>query len=206
MDELNPDFGKNNNPKHLHDGHFTAWVGNYPKFSTYVAFYQDAVEILFKRVSMGNETADSVAFPLLFLMRHTLELGYKYSLFHLCALNSTIFDPKNVEGHSLVKLHKRLGTEYHLAVGNGSLPESDKESFDRYYALTASSMKRFEELDASSTKTRFPNSDESPNFVPGTTVNLLELKNEFDDAMILLTTMADVIDQYDWSHYPEFYP
>ena len=85
------------------------------------------------------------------------------------------------------------------------MPESDKESFDKYYALTESSMMRFEGLDPSSTRTRFPNVDESPVFAEGTTVNLLELKNEFDDAMILLTTMADVIGQYDWSDYPESY-
>ena len=201
MNELNLEFEKDNNPRRLHDSHFTAFVGHYPHFSTYVAFYQDAVDSLFKRVAVGNDTPDMVAFPLLFLMRHTLELGYKYSLFHLCTLNSTKFDPMYVERHSLVKLHKRLGTEYQAAIGTGSLPESDKESFDKYYALTESSMKRFEELDASSTRTRFPNADESPVFAQGTTVNLLELKNEFDDAMILLTTMADVIEQYDWSNY-----
>ena len=206
---LNLEFGKNNNPRQLHEGHFTAFLGNYPKFSTYVAFYENAVETLFKKVSQGNETADIVGLPLLFLMRHTLELGYKYSLFRLCALNTTIFDPKNLkngEGHSLVKLHKRLGVEYQTAIGNGSLPESDKESFNEHYTLTELSMKRFEALDASSTKTRFPNTDESPVFAQGTTVNLLELKNEFDEAMVLLTTMGDVIDQYDWSNYPEFNP
>ena len=205
-ESLNLEFGKNNNPRHLHEGHFIAFLGNYPKFSTYVAFYENAVENLFKQVSQGNETADMVGLPLLFLMRHTLELGYKYSLFHLCALNSTKFDPVNVEKHSLAKLHKRLGTEYHIAIEKGSLPETDKESFDKYYALTESSMKRFESLDSSSTKTRFPNFDETPVFVQGTTINLLELKNEFDEAMIHLTTMADVIDQYDWSNYPEFNP
>jgi hypothetical protein len=206
MEELNPNFKKDNNPRRLHEGHFRAFVSHCPKFSTFVAFYQDAVESLFKRVSEGNETPDMVAFPLLFLMRHTLELGYKYSLFHLCALNSTQFDPQNVERHSLVKLHKRLGNEYYAALGNGSFPESDKESFEKYYALTEYSMKRFEVLDASSTRTRFPNPDESPAFSQETTVNLLELKNEFDDAMTLLTTMADVIGEYDWANYPEFNP
>lgn len=34
-----------------------------------------------------NETADMVAIPLLFLMRHTMELGYKSSISKLCALN-----------------------------------------------------------------------------------------------------------------------
>jgi hypothetical protein len=79
-ESLNLEFGKNNNPRHLHEGHFIAFLGNYPKFSTYVAFYENAVETLFKQVSQGNETADMVGLPLLFLMRHTLELGYKYSL------------------------------------------------------------------------------------------------------------------------------
>jgi hypothetical protein len=201
MNELNLEYKKDNNPRRMHDGLFTADLSRYPRFSTFVAFYGYAVENLYSRLSEGNETADLVALPLLFLMRHTLELGYKYSLFHLCGLNSTRFDPAKVEGHSLSRLHARLGIEYHKALGNGSFPESDKESFEKYYALTAASMKRFDDLDASSTKTRFPNCDESPAFPGEQTVNLLELKNEFDDAMVLLTTMADVIGEYNYSGY-----
>ena len=206
MEELNLCFEKDNNPRRLHEGNFKAFVSHYPTFSAFVAFYKDAVESLYRRVSEGNDTPDQIAFPLLFLMRHTLELGYKYSLVHLCARNSTVFDPQKVERHSLLMLHKRLKSEYDAATANGVLPESDKESFEKYYALTEASMKRFEDLDASSTRTRFPSVDESSVFAEGTTINILELKNEFDDAMILLTTMADVIDQYDWSNYPEFNP
>ena len=77
-------YKRNNNPRELHDGHFTAHIGLYPKFSTFVAFYKDSIEKLFKAVSEGNETADVAAIPLLFLMRHTLELGYKFSLVYLC--------------------------------------------------------------------------------------------------------------------------
>lgn len=201
MDNLNLEFTRNNNPRQLDAGHFTAFLGNYTEFGTYVFFYEQAVETVFKQVSIGHDTPDMVAFPLLFMMRHTLELGYKYSLYHLCAMNSTKFDPTNAERHSLVKLHKRLGTEYQAAIANGSLPESDRESFEMHYALTEASMKRFEALDASSTKTRFPNPDESPVFALGTTVNLLELKNEFDEAMVLLNTMVDVIGHYNGSYY-----
>lgn len=206
IEPLTLDFRKNNNPRQLHEGHFTAYLGNYPKFSTYVAFYRDSVEILFRQVSEGRETADSVALPLLYLMRHTMELGYKYSLVHLCALNSTKFEPEKVEKHSLVKLHERLHLEYYTALKNGSFPESDRESFEKHYANTDSAMKRFVELDSSSTRTRFPNIDESPHFPLGMKIDILELKNQFDDAMILLSTMADVIDQYDWSNFPEFRP
>ena len=201
MNELCLKFEKDNNPRRMPEGHFTAFVGLYPRFNAFVAFYTDAVEALYRRVSEGNDTPDMIAFPLLFLMRHALELGYKYSLFHLCKLNSTTFDPRNKEGHSLAKLHKRLGVEYYKALENGSFPDRDKECFEKYYALTDASMQRFDELDSASTKTRFPNSDESPAFSCETNVNLLELKNEFDYAMILLTTMADVIGEYDYSEY-----
>jgi hypothetical protein len=69
---------RNNNPRNLHDGHFTAYIGNYQKFNVFMSFYQDVVDKLYREVSEGNETADSIAIPLLFLMRHTMELGCKY--------------------------------------------------------------------------------------------------------------------------------
>src|SRR5882757_1425228 len=116
MSELNLSLNKDNNPRRMPEERFKAFISNYPKFGTFVHFYQNAVEVLYAKVSKENETPDVIAFPLLFLMRHTLELGYKYSLAHLCALNSTNFDPQNAEKHSLVKLHERLGVEYHMAV------------------------------------------------------------------------------------------
>lgn len=187
-------YNDDNNPRNLPRGHFRAYVSHYPTFGAYAALYEDAVNSLFKRVSEGNDTPDMVCFPLLFLMRHTLELGYKYSIFHLCASNGTEFKPTGNGGerHSLDLLHKRLKDEYDLAFSRGVFPNGDEESFQKYYALTEASMKRFEKLDKSSTRSRFPNEDESKAF-PMETVDLLELKEEFDKAMILLNTMADVI-------------
>jgi hypothetical protein len=189
-----------NNPCNLHDGHFTAHIGLYPKFSTFIASYTDSIERLYKLVSEGNETADSVGIPLLFLMRHTLELGYKFSLVYLCEHNSTVFNPedrKNGERHSLMLLHKRLGMEYSQALKKGIVPGTD-HGFDDLYAFTEKGMRLFEELDERSTKLRFPKIDESPAFGREKKVNLLDAKNAFDDAMTLLTTMADVIagDEY----------
>ncbi len=191
---------RDNNPRKLHDGYFTAHIGLYPKFSTFVASYTDSIEKLFKSVSEGNESADVVGVPLLFLMRHTLELGYKFSLVYLCERNSNVFNPedrKNGEGHSLTRLHKRLGKEYAQASKKGIVPESD-HGFDDYYALTKKGMELFDDLDKSSTKLRFPKIDESLAFGRGKKVNLLDAKNVFDDAMILLATLADVIagDEY----------
>ena len=190
---------RGNNPRKLHDGHFTAHLGSCPKFSIYVSFYTCSIEKLFKSVSEGNETADIAAIPLLFLMRHTLELGYKFSLVYLCALNSTVFDPEknNGERHSLELLHRRLGSEYSQAIKKGLVPESDR-GFDDLYELTEKAMRLFDGLDKKSTKLRFPNIDESSAFEHRKTVNLLVFKSAFDEAMPLLTNLADVIagDEY----------
>ena len=98
-------YERNNNPRGLHEQHFIARVGRYSNFSAYIQFYEHAVERLYCEVSEHNETADMAAVPLLFLMRHTIELGYKFSLFHLCQLNGSSFEPeaKNGEGHSFAK-------------------------------------------------------------------------------------------------------
>lgn len=188
-------FQSDNNPRKRRAGHFLAHIGLYPKFSAFVFSYTFCIEKLFELVSEGNETADMVAVPLLFMMRHTLELGYKFSLVHLCERNSTIFDPeerKNGERHSLTRLHKRLGLEYSQALRKGIVPKSD-QGFDDLYALTEKGMRLFDKLDERSTKLRFPNIDESPAFGREESVSLLEAKNAFDDAMTLLTAMEEVI-------------
>jgi len=187
---------QDNNPRKLHDGHFMAHIGLYPKFSTYVAFYTTSIEKLYRTVSEGNETADAVAIPLLFLMRHTLELGYKYSLVYLCERNSTKFEPENKERHSLEKLHKRLGSEYFQAAKHDFVPQPEN-GFDEWYELTEKGMRFFDELDKGSTDLRFPKIDEISIFGRERKVNLLEAKNIFDDAMMLLSTIADVIVERD---------
>jgi hypothetical protein len=194
-------FQSDNNPRKLRAGLFLAHIGLYPKFSAFVATYTFCIEKLFELVSEGNETADIVGVPLLFLMRHTLELGYKSSLVYLCECNSTIFDPKkkNGEGHSLEQLHKRLGLEYSQALKKGILPGFDR-LFDDLYALAEKGMRFFDKLDEASTKLRFPNTNESPAFDRNNPVNLLDAKNVFDDAMTLFTTMADVIAEDESCH------
>ncbi len=183
-------FGLNNNPRNLPEQHFTAHVGLYPSFSAFVLFYEHSIEKLFSDVSEGNGAPDAIAIPLLFLMRHTMELGYKFSLVHLCKLNSNLFDPKGV-GHSLTKLHKQLGLEFSEAQKHGHVSAKDREAFDEYYTVTETKMLIFDKLDPGSVKLRFPNSDETP--VLPEEVNLLKLKNGFDEAMILLDTVVDVI-------------
>lgn len=195
-------YGRNNNPRGLHERHFTARIGRSANFSAYLAFYEHAVERLYCEVSEHNETADMVAIPLLFLMRHTIELGYKFSLFHLCELNGSSFTPeaKNGEGHSFAKLHQRLRLEYSKALSDGHVADKDHEVIEEYFALTEKGMKIFDSLDEKSTKFRYPIDRQSPVFPEDTEINLLEMKNACDEAMGLLGIVIDVIAR-PWVYY-----
>jgi hypothetical protein len=195
-------YSRNNNPRQLHERHFTARVGQYANFSAYLAFYERAVERLYCDVSEHNETADMVGIPLLFLMRHTLELGYKFSLFHLCELNGTSFTPEapGCEGHSFERLHNRLQLEYSKACDAGHVSEKDHDVIKEYFASTEKAIKLFDTLDKKSTKFRYPIDQQIPVFPAGTEINLLEMKNACDEAMGLLGTVIDVIAR-PWVYY-----
>jgi hypothetical protein len=160
------------------------------------------VERLYREVSENNETADAIGIPLLFLMRHALELGYKFSLFHLCKLNGTSFTPEALgcEGHSFEKLHKRLRLEYSKACADGHVPEKDHDVIEEYFASTEKAIQLFDSLDKKSTKFRYPIDKQMPVFPEGTEINILEMKNACDEAMGLLGTVIDVIAR-PWVYY-----
>ncbi len=180
---------RDNNPRKLRDGCFFAFVTNYPTFSHFSIWYANAVQKLYERVSVGNDTADEIALPLLFLMRHSLELGYTYTLVNLRKLNGKDCAPAHT--HSLKELHKLIGEEFESLWIEGGTTDSIRDAFKEYYDLAGVAMCRFDALDPKGEFFRYPNDDERPVFQ--TTINILELKNLYDQAMILLNTTIDAV-------------
>ncbi len=153
-----------------------------------MSFYQDAVDKLYRGVSESNETADSIALPLLFLMRQTMELGYKYTIMEICRLNGTSYNPKT-DLHFLKKLHSKLKKEFDTLWQNDVVSDSKKASFDEHYEFTEIAMLWFDEIDPSGENFRYP----QLSFTSDKKANLLEVKNKFDEAMTLLAFTVDVI-------------
>jgi hypothetical protein len=117
-----------------------------------------------------------------------MELGYKFTITKICQLNGTEYKPKS-DRHSLNKLHTRLREEFDKLWHSGGVSDNKKDGFDEYYELTEAAMVRFDELDPAGENFRYPEAD----FDPNKKVNLLEVKNKFDEAMTLLTFTVDVI-------------
>src|SRR5258706_12144392 len=96
-------------PKLLPEGYFTAHIGCNSSWSDYGGDYQWAVEILWTEVREGRATPDKAALPLLFLVRHALELGYKWNLAEFySALERGNVNPV----HDLAGLHVELGNVF----------------------------------------------------------------------------------------------
>ena len=179
---------RGNNPRNLHDNHFAPHLGLNIKLNVLMSYYQNAVEKLYRELSEGNETAERIAMPLLFLMRHAMELGYKYTITELCRLNGTTYDPKS-DRHHFKKLHSRLKKEFDTLWQTGGVSDNKKGGFDEYSELTEAAMIWFDEVDPNGVNFRYPDSG----LARTTKVNLLEVKNKFDEAMTLLTVTVDVI-------------
>lgn len=181
----------------------TAHIGLYPSFGAYLSFYENAVRRLFESLESGKETPDCLALPILALMRHSMELGYKFSLWELHRALGERFDTQAYGHHDLTKLDGDLCECFKRTVAQYNLPESVEDSFEEYRQKTEIAMQRFAALDKLSFCFRYPFDKKSggPNFNQQTKVDMLEMRAVYEDAMVLLRHTADVVGEDVQIHY-----
>lgn len=180
-----------------------AHIGLYSSFSAYLSFYECAVRRLFESLESGKETPDRLALPILALMRHSMELGYKFSLWELRQALGEKFDTQAYGHHDLTKLHADLCECFKRTVRHYNLPDSVEDSFSEYRPKTEIAMQRFAALDKLSFCFRYPFDKKSggANFDQQTKVDMLEMRTVYEDAMILLRHTADVVGEYVQIHH-----
>jgi hypothetical protein len=171
-----------NNPKGLHELEFVAHAGDDSLFGVMWS-YEEAVNVLYKAVSEHIIAPDLVCMPLLFLMRHCLELGYKATLEHLHKLGQKAYSPKS-HLHHLRDMHKALKVAFESFC---DATAAETSNFYEYYSKTTKGMNLLSSLDEIGTGFRYPDLSNKRR-----RVNLLEIKEAFDEAMVLLKTTADV--------------
>ena len=175
-----------------------AYIGLYPTFGAYLAFYEISVKRLYEVLQSGKETPDTLAMPILALMRHSMELGYKFSIWELHRMMDEKFDSQAYGHHDLIRLHKSLCDYFKKVVEHYSLPDNVTESFEEHRPKTEAAMQKFSALDKLSFSFRYPIDKKSggANFNQHTTVDLFEMRQLYDEAMILLRHTADVVGEY----------
>lgn len=186
----------NNNPHNIRPALFVANMGCCCTFGAYLRSYELAVSALYAEVSSTELLADALAVPLLFLMRHSLELGHKLTLVKLHALNQTKYDSMKYKTHYLLDLHIAMKEEFEKVATAFDLPADVVADFNKHCKKTVLCVKEFSKLDFGSYSCRYPIDNDGKLVFSFERIDLLSLKNRFDAGMLLLRHTADVLEPY----------
>jgi hypothetical protein len=168
----------------------------------YLSSYNNAFNTLIDFINETNLSVDYLAYPILFTARHALELGFKANIRYFTKYSKC--NPiKNPNTHNLADLF----TEFKLQVKSSidklketfqfEDEEDDIKEFDEYCKSVDSLIDRFDVLDKGSFSFRYPvDKDNKRVFQPTDKVNILDIKELFDNAMILLYHTSDIFSKY----------
>lgn len=182
--------------------HFEAQIGFHVSYGSYLGAYQRAVDILFLEIKARNCPVNTISYPLLFLVRHSLEIGYKLNINYLSRY-SGLDDKVNWDKHNLIELHQAFKTHFMAVVKELDVDQYVVDDFNSYYSEVEKLTRTFNDLDRGSYSFRYPvDKKQKEVFKHEDTINLLDVKDLYDKALILLFHTADVLsgatDYYDY--------
>ncbi len=181
---------------------FEAYIGRYLTFWNYLNAYQTAFNALQDDVDQNKISIDTVAYPMLFMARHSLELGFKANIRYF-EKYSERKDFTNSDSHNLkdlfngFKLHINATFKAFKTKHDIDVEEADIKEFENYCEEVEKLTEQFDILDRGSHSFRYP-VDKKNNVVfdYSDTVNLLDIKEVFDKSMTLLNYTAEVYSKY----------
>lgn len=174
---------------------FTAYIGHVFSEMGLLGEYENAINIIIKDLKSTRTRIDVVAHPVLYMMRHSLELGYK--------INFQYFEPysnrqtsKNILGcHDLKKLHTEFKAHFELI--NNAL-HFDKDlviEFEKYYTQTTKLINQLGSTEASSF--RYTKNTKGQHIFQSTEAkDIGEIKELYDKEITMLAHTSDLISPY----------
>jgi hypothetical protein len=181
---------------------FNAFSGHHLTFASYFGSYERAFEVLMEKVHQCGNHVDMLAYPILFIARHCMELGFKMNIRYFLKYSEKD-DLKKAETHDLEKLFdafklhinetiKNLKSKYGIEVEKVEI-----EEFNKYCEEVNKLTNIFHLLDKNSVCFRYPVDKENNNsFEKTETINLLDVRDLYHKTSILLTHTANVFGKY----------
>lgn len=179
----------------------TAFIGYFHYDLNLVGQYENAINILINEIIEEKSRIDVIAFPLLYLMRHTIELALKENIKYLKKYSKLNFGKLNT--HTLTELVLKFETHYNKISIENNFETELNEEFTKY--LTDLKIV-ISELGIDASSFRYIHStDGTKIFNSSASVKIYELKIKFDNSIVFLTHTADAISQYtDYIDYLKF--
>ncbi len=179
----------------------TAYIGQSYSDMNLVGQYENAVDILINQIIEKKHRVDTIAYPLLYLMRHSIELGLKENIKYLKRYSKLPFSKNKT--HSLSDLFSEFEKHYSKIAIENNFETELKDEYQKYTSDlkdTINALKEqtssFRYVYATDGKKVFENLD---------TINVYELKKKYDISLIFITHTTDVISPYtDYIDYLNF--
>lgn len=181
---------------------FTACIGYNPTFFKYLSGYEYAFNILMENVYNSGFHIDLIAYPLLFIARHCMELGFKANIRFFIKYSKKDYLSKGTT-HDLEALFLGFKEHFKCTVENLKkeygiiVAEKDITSFNGYCKEVGKLTYLFHKLDKHSDSFRYPvDKQDNKSFEMQDTINLLDVKELLEKSMVLLFHTTDVFAKY----------
>jgi len=181
---------------------FYADLGNHLTFASYFGSYERAFEALMEKVYQSGNHIDLLAFPILFIARHCMELGFKTNIRYFLKYSEKD-DFKKAGIHDLEKLFGAFKLHIAETVKNLyskhgiEVEKSDISEFNKYCEEVNKLTNIFHLLDKNSDSFRYPvDKENNKSFDQKDKINLLDVRDLYKKTTILLTHTADIFAKY----------
>jgi hypothetical protein len=181
---------------------FNAFIDYYLSFPSYLGSYKRSFDILLKDVLVTNSHVDYIAYPILFLARHCMELGLKTNIRYF-AKYSEKGDYVKAGTHDLenlfqaFKMHVDKTFETLRAKYGIDVEKVDKKSFKELCAEVEKLNSTFHLLDKNSDAFRYPvDKEQNPSFKKGERINIIDVAELLEKSMTLFVHTSDVFAKY----------
>ncbi|MFA6283267.1 MAG: hypothetical protein WCT30_03715 [Desulfurivibrionaceae bacterium] len=173
-------------------------LGRQPEWWRYFGEYTCLVDLVFERAKESEVAI--IARPQLFLIRHTLELGYKMNILELekfSGLPSTL-KLKGPEAHELERLHQDFNRHFREIAKKYALPSEIINQYDQLTNSLANLKDLLHKFDQGSYAFRYPvgTDGKTPSLSISDTLNMTAVKEMYERAKTLLKYTTDVISEH----------
>lgn len=198
-------------PSKMTKWNYIAYIGHASSNLNYWGQYDELIKFIFEKFPIEKQRIETIAFPLLHLISHSLELGYKENIEYLQKYTkrrrpkwfktwSQLF-----RNHRLLNLHKELKFQFDKLCKQFGVDENTIKEFDSYYKEATDLVQKLKtetETYRYAYKLDFHGRKIKRVIKHETTLDLSEVERLFNKTKILLTHTADIISY--WTDYEDY--
>lgn len=174
---------------------FTAYVGEVFSEMGLLGEYEKAINIIIKDLKTTKTRIDVVAHPVLYMMRHSLELGYKSNLEYFAPYSKRQTSQKIFGCHDLQKLQAEFKAHFDLIKTELNFDNDLVTEFEKYYNQTTTLINQLGSTEASTFRYT-KNTSGQRIFHSTETKDVGEIKELYDKAITMLAHTSDLISPY----------